>query len=75
MEYLEHGDLLDYLYSRPPLPEDEARDIGNQILDALHMMHENGFAHRDLKPNVGWAYTQNTTGKEIRNAKEKIRIF
>jgi serine/threonine protein kinase len=54
MEYLEHGDLLTYLHQRPPLPEAEAKHIAYQILDGLSLMHENGFAHRDLKPNVGF---------------------
>ncbi|KAJ5186047.1 Tetratricopeptide-like helical [Penicillium cf. griseofulvum] len=51
MEYLEVGDLFVYLYKRPPLPEPEVKEIAYQILDGLSMMHENGFAHRDLKPN------------------------
>jgi serine/threonine protein kinase len=55
MEYLETGDLFAYLYQKPlpPLPEAEAKEIAYQILDGMCMMHENGFAHRDLKPNVG----------------------
>ncbi|CAG7926306.1 unnamed protein product [Penicillium olsonii] len=51
MEYLENGDLFGYLHQRPPLPETEAKEITYQILEGLGMMHENGFAHRDLKPN------------------------
>ncbi|KAJ5243640.1 hypothetical protein N7489_003736 [Penicillium chrysogenum] len=53
MEYLETGDLFAYLYQKPlpPLPEAEAKEIAYQILDGMCMMHENGFAHRDLKPN------------------------
>ncbi|OQE41017.1 hypothetical protein PENCOP_c005G04847 [Penicillium coprophilum] len=51
MEYLELGDLFAYLQSRPPVPEAEAKEIAYQILEGLTMMHENGFAHRDLKPN------------------------
>ncbi|KAJ5358988.1 Tetratricopeptide-like helical [Penicillium cataractarum] len=51
MEYFENGDLFAYLYQKPPLPEAEAKDITYQILDGLSMMHENGFAHRDLKPH------------------------
>ncbi|KAJ5692033.1 Tetratricopeptide-like helical [Penicillium macrosclerotiorum] len=50
MEYLELGDLSTYLNHRPPLPEFEARILADQILDGLCMMHENKFAHRDLKP-------------------------
>ncbi|KAJ5159252.1 Tetratricopeptide-like helical [Penicillium coprophilum] len=51
MEYLELGDLFAYLQSRPPVPEAEAKEIAYQILEGLTMMHGNGFAHRDLKPN------------------------
>lgn len=66
MEYLELGDLFMYLYKKgpvPPLPEAEAKEITYQILDGLSMMHENGFAHRDLKPNVGLL---------IKRAKERV---
>ena len=52
MEYLELGDLRIYLDGKPPLPEHEAREITYQILDGLCLMHDNEFAHRDLKPNV-----------------------
>ena len=52
MEYLELGDLHVYLRDQPPLPEPEVKEIAFQILDGLHLMHENGFAHRDLKPKV-----------------------
>jgi len=52
MEYLELGDLQHYLRQSPALPESEAGDISFQILEGLAFMHENGFAHRDLKPAV-----------------------
>ena len=52
MEYLELGDLLDYMEDRPRLPESEAQEIAFQILEGLEMMHRNEFAHRDLKPKV-----------------------
>ncbi|KAJ5355481.1 Tetratricopeptide-like helical [Penicillium cataractarum] len=54
MEYLELGDRFTYLYRQPPGPplqETEAKEITYQILDGMNMMHDNGFAHRDLKPN------------------------
>lgn len=52
MEYLEKGDLFTYLFSKPPLPEMEVAEIVYQILEGLDAMHGNGFAHRDLKPQV-----------------------
>lgn len=50
MEYMEHGDLDSHL--KRPLPENEAREITLQITEGLKSLHENGFAHRDLKPAV-----------------------
>lgn len=50
MEYLPDGDLHRHLNS--PLPENEGQYIVSQILEGLRFMHENGFAHRDLKPAV-----------------------
>jgi serine/threonine protein kinase len=52
MEYLQHGDLHDYLTGASPLPEVDAQQITSQILEGLSFMHDNGFAHRDLKPRV-----------------------
>jgi serine/threonine protein kinase len=53
MEYVEQGDLFTYLkVSKQPLPEKEVAEIMYQILVGLDMMHENKFAHRDLKPQV-----------------------
>ena len=52
MEYLEHGDLHNYLSQGPPLPEQDAYEITFQVLEGVCIMHENGFAHRDLKPSV-----------------------
>lgn len=52
MEYIRHGDLQQYLTQ--PLAETEAKQIVCQILEGLECMHDNGFAHRDLKPKVRW---------------------
>ena len=51
MEYVPLGDLEPYL--KAPLPEPQARIIARQLLQGLVFMHENKFAHRDLKPGVG----------------------
>ncbi|CAH0040739.1 unnamed protein product [Clonostachys rhizophaga] len=53
MEYCELGDLQRYLFKKCQnrrLPENQAHDIASQVLDALTRMHEEKFAHRDLKP-------------------------
>ena len=53
MEYLSDGDLHKYLGS--PLPEKEGQQIVSQIVEGLHFMHDQEFAHRDLKPAVSLA--------------------
>jgi serine/threonine protein kinase len=50
MEYLPLGDLQHYMSTT--FPEMEVQQISYQLLEGLSFMHENGFAHRDLKPGV-----------------------
>lgn len=50
MEYFEKGDLQSYLVK--PFPEAEVREVSFQVLEGLSYMHDNRFAHRDLKPGV-----------------------
>lgn len=55
MEYYELGDLQSYLQNKCPnkrLSESDLLPIASQVLDALYMMHREGFSHRDLKPAV-----------------------
>lgn len=53
MEYLPLGDLeRNVTACSRSVPEAEARDIAEQILSALEIMHAESFAHRDLKPQV-----------------------
>ncbi|KAH7109723.1 kinase-like domain-containing protein [Dactylonectria estremocensis] len=50
MEYFPAGDLQTYLAEHQPLPEDDSRQITSQVLRGLAVMHGEGFAHRDIKP-------------------------
>lgn len=52
MEYLAKGDLEMYLGSKPPLLEIECRQIIAQVTKGLALMHKEGYAHRDIKPQV-----------------------
>ncbi|KXX81529.1 Serine/threonine-protein kinase 17B [Madurella mycetomatis] len=50
MEYLPDGDLEHYKNASPPFLELDTTRIVRQLLGGVRYMHENGFAHRDLKP-------------------------
>ena len=50
MEYLGHGDLS--RYASTDLLETEIKEIAENILQGLKAMHEEGFTHRDIKPQV-----------------------
>jgi serine/threonine protein kinase len=50
MEYFENGDLARHILAIST--EDEVRKITTDLLDGLRIMHAEGFAHRDLKPQV-----------------------
>lgn len=54
MEFCARGDLKAYVVSKGALPEAEAKIVTRQILIALAHMHGEKFAHRDLKPAVGF---------------------
>lgn len=57
MEYVPLGDLETNVTAHSgKIPEVEARDITQQILLGLEIMHGESFAHRDLKPQVNSIY-------------------
>ena len=51
MEYFELGDLSNHIKAGQ-ITEHDAKDIANDLLQALKIMHSEGFTHRDLKPQV-----------------------
>lgn len=50
MEYLDGGNLDDYIQSKGRLSESEALDIASQMASALSYMHSHNMLHLDLKP-------------------------
>lgn len=50
MEYFPSGTLD--LYMTTDLREVDAQSISLQLLEGLKIIHEEGFTHRDLKPQV-----------------------
>jgi MAP/microtubule affinity-regulating kinase len=49
MEYLEGGELKEYVASKGNLDEEEAQMIFGQIVDAIFYCHRQQIIHRDLK--------------------------
>ena len=50
MEYINHGHLRHYM--EVERSESEAKAVTRQLLEGLFVIHQEGFAHRDLKPEV-----------------------
>ncbi|KAF8394349.1 hypothetical protein HHK36_020557 [Tetracentron sinense] len=50
MEYARGGELFSKIYRRGRLAEPVARQYFQQLVLALHFCHNNGIAHRDIKP-------------------------
>ena len=52
LEYCPGGELFDYIVDRERLNEDESRSFFRQIVAGLAFIHESGYAHHDLKPQM-----------------------
>lgn len=50
MEYVEGGEVFDFLVSRGRLPPDEALHFFQQIIAGVDYCHRFNICHRDLKP-------------------------
>ncbi|KAL2842223.1 hypothetical protein BJY01DRAFT_249172 [Aspergillus pseudoustus] len=50
LEYVEGGELFDYVSKHGPLPEEEAVRLFRQIIAGLGYCHRFNICHRDLKP-------------------------
>ncbi|KAL9084942.1 MAG: hypothetical protein Q9165_007808 [Trypethelium subeluteriae] len=70
LEYCPHGDLRRYLSQTSSLSVGDAQELTRQILEGLHDMHVNGFAHRDLKPAVS---TISPTYRKYMNLQNVLR--
>jgi len=49
MEYVDSGELLEYLYKKKKLDENESRHFFKQLVSAIKYCHQLGIIHRDLK--------------------------
>lgn len=49
-EFMEGGDLYDYISKLKSFNEADAAKIMNQLLSAVNYLHSKGIVHRDLKP-------------------------
>lgn len=51
-EFVEHGDLAQYLKEFGPKLRSNAEEITRQLLEGLVVLHERGICHGNLKPQV-----------------------
>ena len=83
MEYFPLGDLSTHMSF--PFPSHSIKEITTQILQALKVMHGEGYAHRDLKPanifvvqtSPNWWIKIGDFGisKQIENSETNLRTF
>ena len=46
MEHAGHGDLLEYIKLRGAIPEEKAKIMFRQMMDAIDYLHKNNMVHR-----------------------------
>lgn len=51
LEYLDGGELFDYITDRDHLTEEESAILFKQMMSAIIYCHKNRICHRDLKPD------------------------
>jgi serine/threonine protein kinase len=64
MDYFEMGDLSHHLQAK--IPEDQARDITQQLLRGLVELHRLGITHRDLKPTNVFVVMRSASSWDVR---------
>jgi calcium/calmodulin-dependent protein kinase I len=50
MDYMRGGDVFDRIVEKNQYTEKDARDLSRTLLKAVSFLHQQGVAHRDLKP-------------------------
>lgn len=51
MEFIEGGNLLNWVAENGPLEENAALSMMNEICDTVHLIHSNNLLHLDIKPS------------------------
>lgn len=67
MEYVEHGDLEQYLKEFGTAAKSHASEITRQLLEGLVVLHERNICHRDLKPQVVFPLPHGATIRQFLN--------
>ena len=72
MDYLEGGELFQYVLDRKKLSEDEARVFFKQIMSGIDYCHKEKLIHRDLKLENLLLESKNSTVIKVPNFDNSI---